>query len=211
MDPATIEIATKVGVPVVGAAGAFYRFWLRKYVRTAIDRRKLMLANIAKIPNVVAALEEVNAKLEDVSKELKTNGGRSLRDEVRLIATKSAINEQRIRALLQSHTAEAIFESNAAGEWVWANRTLINLTGRSTEEMYGNGWKNLVLPADRAAVVEEWRFSVRDNRECIVKFRLATRDGSGRMVTLTSMPWRSSGESNVIGYFGIIEPDRKES
>jgi PAS domain S-box-containing protein len=195
----TTEIVAKIVVPSLTGAGAVYRLFLHRRVRLAIERRKTRDQNIARIPEVLDSLHQIQA-------ELRTNGGGSLRDEIRAIATKNATNEQRIRALLQS-TNEPVFETNAVGEWVWVNRTMVNMTGRLSEEMYGNGWKNLVDPADRATVAEEWKFATRDKRECIVRFRLVNRLMKASWVILHSFPVRGAEPDAVVGYFGWVTLD----
>src|SRR5262245_25703327 len=90
---------------LVTLLGVYMKFGHRRIIR-ALERRRVRDANIACIPDVLEAIRQVQA-------ELKTNGGRSLRDEIRRIGNQSAVTEQQLRAIMQSDTSQAVFETNA--------------------------------------------------------------------------------------------------
>lgn len=195
------ELIVKIAAPTAGGGFALYRLFLHHRLARMVARRKQRDSDISQIPRV---LQEI----QSVKNELRTNGGTSLRDEIRKLGTKAALAEQQIRALLQAATSEAVFETNVAGEWVWGNRALVNLSGRTSEELFGNGWINIIDPMDRAATVEEWRHSIRDKRECIVRFRMTTRAMRSLWVTMHGFPMRGAYLEEVVGYFGIIVMDK---
>lgn len=195
------EITMGIVTAMVTGAWAVYRALLHRRVLRMVDRRRAREANIGQIPLI---LESIVA----IKKELQPNGGHSLSDKIERISDRSAMTEQRMRAMLQADTAERAFEANAGGEWVWVNRPLINLTGRTSEELLGNGWINMVDPADRAGVVEEWRQACKDRRECQMRFRIgSTKIARAVYVTLHAFTARSEMSERVISYFGFIAMD----
>lgn len=189
-------------VSTVSAGGwTVYRALLHRRVLKLIDRRHEREHHISQIPLILTSLAEIK-------RELQPNGGHSLSDKIQRLSDRSAMTEQRMRAMLQSDAAERAFEANAAGEWVWVNRPLIALTGRTSEELLGNGWINAVDPADRTVVVEEWRHACKDRRECQVRFRIGTsRIARAIWVTLHAFPARSEANDRIISYFGFVSMD----
>jgi PAS domain-containing protein len=100
-----------------------------------------------------------------------------------------------------------MFETDGDGEWTWVNRAMLDMTRRSSEQLLGYGWKNIVVPTERVAVSDEWSLAVRDGRECSVRFHLLKRYGAAPdyEVTLTSTPIRASTMDEPVGYFGLLE------
>jgi PAS domain-containing protein len=170
-------------------------------VAEGVRRRHERDANIAKIPILDQRLQEILA-------ELKPNGGKSLRDEVHRLEANGAMNEQRLRTIQNTNTEAGFFETNEAGEWVFVNRFLVSLTNRSSEELLGNGWKNIVDPSARANVSDEWKHAVREKRECIIRFPMVTRLAKAYWVVLHAFPVRPERHEIVLPrYSGSIVLD----
>ena len=123
-------------------------------------------------------MHEIQSQIADMSKditfiasELKTNGGRSLRDSVirnektlgRIEAmTQNNIEIQRAR---MDNDDQMIFLADEKGNCTWVNRSYSRHTGRTIEEIKGSGWVNVIHPASREETVETWYESVKHNRE----------------------------------------------
>lgn len=142
-------------------------------------------------------VQEVRSSVAEVVKELKPNGGSSLRDAVNLIVAK-----QRARDNTTEHYG--VFETDKNGGCTHCNLQYLRLTGRTQEEVIGNGWVNCIYPEDRAYVREQWAEAVQDNRDFEMQYRMVNADGEpfeviGRAVVMKDQTGRA------IGYYGTIQ------
>ena len=141
----------------------------------ATDEIKIRLEN----------LEEVN---KEIKKELTPNGGLSMKDVVVSLATTvkrietatSIMTSQASRMEARQHsllnTIEIpTFETNAAGECVFANKAYLELINRTADEVKGFGWVNIIHPDDRAKVRNEWDAAIRDNRNFELAYRVVCK------------------------------------
>lgn len=128
------------------------------------------------------AVSRVMDAVELVRKELRPNGGTSLRD----IANETATGLERVEVRQLVHEARhgALVADLGIGEWqadlngrvTKVNRAFCRLFGRPAEDLIGMGWEPQIHPDDRARVVDEWLQSVREQREAVFDFRIV-RDG----------------------------------
>ena len=78
------------------------------------------------------------------------------------------------------------------------------MTGRTHEEVIGNGWGNCIYPEDRSDVREEWAQAVQDNRDFEMEYRMVDASGEpfdviGRAVVMKDQTGKA------IGYYGTIQ------
>ena len=78
------------------------------------------------------------------------------------------------------------------------------MTGRTHEEVIGNGWVNCIYPEDRSDVREEWAQAVQDNRDFEMEYRMVDASGEpfdviGRAVVMKDQTGKA------IGYYGTIQ------
>lgn len=114
--------------------------------------------------------------LSKMDYEFTSNGGKSIKDAINRIELRQISQEHRIRAIL-SHWPLAFFESDSSGACVWVNKTYSRLTGKSIEELRGNGWLNVIAEEDREKVSKEWFSSIDQQREFSLKYRIITDTG----------------------------------
>lgn len=137
-------------------------------------------------------------RLELVVTEVKPNGGNSMRDEIRAIAAKQKARDNAIED-------RGIFETNAKGECIHVNLAYCRMTGRTIEEVRGNGWLNAIHPADREMVLTEWQESMNLNKDFELKYRLLTT--SGETINVIGRAFRMTDYSGkVVGMYGAVEP-----
>ncbi len=110
-------------------------------------------------------------------------------------------SEARFRALAESSPV-GIFETNARGEWTYANRCWCGMAGQRPEEAAGEGWARAVHPEDRARVFREWSSAVAAVRNFASEFRLLRPDGGETWVFANAVPAPSEGD--VLGYIGTV-------
>lgn len=164
------------------------------------------------------------AKVDTIYAELKPNGGASLRDAVDVLGVKVDVlsREHAVMAARQWAMVGAItqptWESDGRGNCIRANQALLNMTGRSVDDLQGSGWENIVLPADRERVWAEWRDAVAHRRTFESEYRvinpMARRAYS---VTAVATPFFAA-DGEVIGWIGTYSaaqptayPRRKET
>jgi PAS domain S-box-containing protein len=100
-------------------------------------------------------IEEMTEKILEISKELKPNGGGSIKDQVKQIATdvKTICVERDATFLLSK---EPMFKSDEHGYCILANNALCQLYGVSQEQLLGLGWLNYIIEEDKERIKEEW-------------------------------------------------------
>lgn len=117
-------------------------------------------------------IEELIASLSDIKKQLVTNGGSSLFDLVKETKTKVDVlgsDVQRVKAWQISFSQAykmPMWESDANGSCIRVNVAMSDLTGRSSEQMSGAAWENILPPGpERQQVWEAWNDAVTRARD----------------------------------------------
>ena len=112
------------------------------------------------------------ASINDIKKQLITNGGGSLFDVVSATSknvTALSSDIQRLKAWQWSFSQASkmpMWESDAVGNCTRVNVAMTELTGRSLEQMTGSGWEN-ILPTgpERAEVWTAWADAISRARD----------------------------------------------
>jgi PAS domain S-box-containing protein len=148
-----------------------------------------------------------NSKLREILDETKSNGGKSLKDQITRIDRNIHTMSLWLEAGYHLEDKKAIFRTDQNGSFVWVNTAFISLTGRSFEELKGLGWISSVHEEDRSRIAKEWESSVQDKRSFEAEFRIVNSYSEeekfvrGRAVPITDSP-------SLVGYLGnwiIIE------
>jgi PAS domain S-box-containing protein len=133
--------------------------------------RRVMLAT-KQFSRVVETHSELNSKLTDIKKQLVTNGGSSLFDLVKETKTKVEVlgsDVQRVKAWQVSFSQAykmPMWESDEKGSCIRVNMSMTELTGRTSEQMSGSGWENVLPPGpERQQVWEAWSDAVTRARD----------------------------------------------
>jgi PAS domain S-box-containing protein len=147
-------------------------------------------------------LTSVLANIEEIKHQLTPNGGSSLRDAVDRIETRMILTEQRAK-LLCMDSPMAVFEADAAGEFIHVNRTFARWTGRSQSELTGNGWVNTLSPADRVSVYSDWLDAISQEREFTAEFSLRDADGAPIKVHCSAFPMLDR-KCTLAGWMGTL-------
>ena len=125
---------------------------LYSILKRQYDKAKERSENLSK---AIAHIDIIALNLQEVSKELKPNGGGSIKDQVRQIATdvKTICVERDATFLLSK---EPMFKNDERGYCILANNALCQLYGVSQEQMLGLGWLNYIIEEDKERIKEEW-------------------------------------------------------
>lgn len=136
--------------------------------------------------------------VEEIKKELKTNGGNSLKDAVinlgktcDRIEVRQRIIEQRTKASLH-YSNIALFETDEDGRLVWNNVHLCDLTQDLTRSVEGYDWLNCIDEEEREEVLHEFTSCIKMNR----KFNRTTTTINGKKVHMVGYPYKISDDKH---------------
>lgn len=175
----------------------------------------IMLAR--RIARPVAALARLGAE----TPEATPRGIREV-DEVAAALSASIATRRAAEAALRESEAElrAATELSPLRPWtadpegrlLSVSDRVGNATGRPPEERLGDGWANVVHPADRPAMVAAWAQSVATGQPFDHEFRLKMADGSWRWCRSRATPRRADG-GTILRWYGATEDvhDRREA
>jgi PAS domain-containing protein len=138
--------------------------------------------------------------LAAIVSEFKPNGGSSLRDAINKIQSTVVIVDARQWAIVAG-LRDPMWESDANGGCVRANRALLDLVQRNFDEMAGTGWENIIYADDRARVWQEWVSSVERKRTFESTYCVVDRANQRYRVQAIAIPFRAPG-GEVVGYVG---------
>jgi PAS domain S-box-containing protein len=97
-----------------------------------------------------------------------------------------------------------IFQTDAAGHYVYTNPRWQEIFGLSLAESLGHGWMNAIHSKDRPTVRAEWVAAVQGKQEFSREFRLLTSHGKVRWVQMHVKPMPSAGGC-IVGAVGTVE------
>ena len=137
-----------------------------------------------------------------IAEDFKPNGGNSLRDVVNRIEQRQSAMESKVHALLTTSPGP-LFETDADGLWVWANRAMSDLTGYLPDQMIGYGWMNLICQDYQNAITQQWQLAVSQKRDAIFEFDLVTKAERVIPIKLETTIVRDSSDQ-VVGYIGKV-------
>ncbi len=121
--------------------------------------------------------------------------------EQKRVAEALASSEERFRSLAAGAPA-AVFEADAKGHLIYANRYWESMVGLTIEEILGQGWVRMVHPEDIERVSEAWRQAIDQGRECSVEWRARRGDGEVRWIVSRSKPIRDEYD-RIRGHVGM--------
>jgi PAS domain S-box-containing protein len=177
-------------------------FGLSKYVYKPL-RKKLV------------HLSEFYNNCSYMAKEMKPNGGSSLRDSVEglkgsidaILSTVVKLDQRQVA--ISQHNDKGIFESDQNGDFIFVNRAFCHITKRTPEEAYGRGWKVFICPEEREAVTDEWYNCVKERRDFTMTFNYLLTDGSKVKVNCHAYVLKDA-KAQVIGYMGFVVPTKEK-
>jgi len=121
--------------------------------------------------------------------------------DYRSLSEQARQNEERYRSLFFENP-DAAFSLSPEGLFLEVNWRCLDLTGYALEELIGQRWDTLVVPADRESVAENLALALEGN-PCSYNCRVATKSGREIRVQVTNMPIVVGGQ--IMGVFGIAK------
>jgi PAS domain-containing protein len=142
--------------------------------------------------------ENLIKSLNDIKKELTTNGGNSLKDAVidlrttiQRMETRQKVIEQRTKAALH-YTNEALFETDDQGRLIWTNYSFYELTSAIINSVDGYDWLSYIEEEEREDFFNEFKSCLSMNR----KFVKMTRSCDGKTVKIVGFPYKITDSSH---------------
>lgn len=163
-----------------------------------------LMTSIYQSPRKLSALEaSLGGKLDEIIKELKPNGGSSIKDQLNRLETSVSISEAQRMLLLDSVTS-GVWTTDEKGRCTWVNESLRKATGASLSDFIGTNWENVVHHDDREFVLKEWERAITQKRDFNLYYRLLN------LITEKEVPVHGVATpaynftKEVIGWNGII-------
>ena len=160
------------------------------------------------ITKMTSHIESISEKLEKVSKELRPNGGGSIKDQVKQIANDiKIIRVERDATFYLSK--DSSFKSDGKGYYTSVNYALSQLVGVPESELLGLGWLNYISLEDKDRIKEEWENIIESGKEISLFY------GIKNPTTMEVIPVKCRAVINrdnnkILSVIGTIEPTEKK-
>ena len=161
------------------------------FTLTTILWKKFLKPIVKLCKNQDFFLESVN----EIKKELTTNGGSSLKDAIISMGESCKRIENRQKVIIQRSKAALhysnlpLFETDEEGRLIWSNANLCELTKDiNFNNLEGFDWLNLFTEDERDEVLSEFKSCLKLNR----RFSKVTQMQNGKYVRLLGYPYRIS-------------------
>jgi PAS domain S-box-containing protein len=177
--------------------------WLKPRIRTVFKSLVEFDSIESRLGDLTKTNEKLERGIETLLAELKPNGGASLRDQMNRIELNLELNIERLRASKRD-SDELVFEADADGKVIWANRTVLRVLNRTPEQVLGAGWVNIIPPRFREKVVERWDDSIREEREFEMEVIWTKPDSTEFPVFVHSYRMVDS-KGRTLGYYGTVK------
>lgn len=144
--------------------------------------------------------------VEEIRREIKPNGGSSIKDAVNRIEAR-LINMEHVQSALRQDGPMGIFQCKTDGRNIDVNRTYCRLLKCTKEELLDFGWKNFISEESRESYEIDWKDAFEDGREISATLNFVSRDGEIINTDVRCYPITDiSGE--VVQYLGILTPNK---
>jgi PAS domain S-box-containing protein len=153
------------------------------------------------IPACVRAQREMRLMAERQAETEWTR--RSVEQQVHERTRELGESEERFRSL-SSRAPVGIVLIDSGGAVSYSNQRLQQITGRTANELGGEGWRSAIDPRDRDQVVQGLLGAIGHSTDFEMEFRLDTRSEVETWCRTVACPLRDPREA-VVGYIGTVE------
>ena len=148
--------------------------------------------------------------MQELRKELQTNGGSSLKDAiidmkdtVHRIDRRQKIIEQRTKAALH-YSEAALFETDIAGRLIWSNANFCKYVRDNPTNVTGFDWLSMIKEEERDELLNEFLSCIKMNR----KFTKETETQDSKNIRMLGYPYRIT-DSEHGGFLVSIIPNEE--
>lgn len=142
-----------------------------------------------------------NENIDAILKELRPNGGSSLKDQISRIENSIDVLDVKVAAVALA-TNVGYWKSDSNGRATEVGRSLCTILGRTESEIIGSNWVSIIHQNDREMVKNEWDSAVDDGRDFEMIYRFVKPDGSIQKVK--GFAHAILKNDRLIGYFGTL-------
>lgn len=199
---AFIELIQTIIIGSGGLATAILAVWglwtklLKPYLEQSKEHRD-------KLAKVINHIEDIAVELSNVSKELKPNGGGSIKDQIKQIA-----NDVKIIRIERDATfylaKDPMFKTDGKGYYTSVNTSLCNLIGVNEQELLGLGWLNYISSEDKDRIIDEWENIIESGKELTTFYTLKNPQTS-ELVPVKCRAVINRTENEIISAIGTLE------
>ena len=132
--------------------------------------------------------EQLMESVQDIKKELTTNGGSSIKDTVNRIDRRQVMLDKRSKAIFYN-IEKAILEVDESGNILWANEQFHNVMG--TKNLKGLDWVSYIDEPQRENFLREFESCSEKLRE--LKFETVSTEG--KKIKYTGFPYRDNNKN----------------
>tara|TARA_B100002019_G_C21269649_1_gene601437 strand:- start:1369 stop:1926 length:558 start_codon:yes stop_codon:yes gene_type:complete len=137
--------------------------------------------------------------VEDIRKELTTNGGSSIKDTVNRIDRRQVMIDKRSKAIFYN-IEQAILEVDENGNILWANEKFHNMMG--TKNLKGLDWVSYIDEPQRGYFLREFESCSEKLRE----LRFETISTEGNKIKFSGFPYRDNDRN--FGFLIYLEQEK---
>ncbi|MGB7923364.1 MAG: PAS domain S-box protein [Pyrinomonadaceae bacterium] len=110
---------------------------------------------------------------------------------------------ERSLRLLTEAIPQLIWSATPDGAIDYCNRQLLEYTGKTLDEMRGDGWADILPPEDLGHITELWRTAVKTGEPYEVESWVRRADGRFRWSITRGLPLRG-GDGMILRWYGTI-------
>lgn len=132
--------------------------------------------------------QKLVVSVEDIKKELTTNGGSSIKDTVNRIDRRQVMLDKRSKAIFYN-IEKAILEVDESGSILWANEEFHKIMG--TKNLKGLDWVSYIDEPQRENFLREFESCSEKLRE----LRFETVSTEGKKIKYTGFPYRDNDKN----------------
>lgn len=210
---AILGLITTLAMGIITALWTLYT----KHVKPKVDAWELNMLNLSDSTTEIKKVTDENSrdlkilsgqlsKLESrFEKETHTNGGSTLKDDLKSIKNQLLLHTKTEESLLYLDL-NPIFRADADGDFTFVNYKYLQIGGFTTQEdALGKGWLKSVHIEDRDRVEKEWEMAIDSESIFESSYRCYNQlTGKVLMVSLRTTPVRD-GNKEVISYIGVVQ------
>lgn len=163
---------------------------------------KWFVDNQKRMKRLEGTLEKIH---EIINRELRVNGGSSIKDAMNSLRIMMYKTDGRIRGMMDQSDMIG-WESNTEGECVWVSPSMLRLLNRPAEDILGMAWKNMIPPRERERVEKEWFSAVHEGRNFYMDYTWVDSDGEEIPVRAQTKIVRGH-KGKIVGYIAFADPE----
>ena len=196
-----------IGLVFTGVV-AIIAYLNKKVISPLKDARENIESNIATTTNILQQHSEI-------LKELKFNGGKSIKDVVTKIDSKLDKTQRNLDNIIamvkaqQEYDSDGIFIADKHGNCYYFNKAYLDITGLSFNEAVNFGWTNAIHPKDYERILGSWKtcISTMSNMELVHSYK----NVKSKRVVKAKVSWQVQVQPNAdseetVLIYGRVKP-----